>query len=91
MAEVDPVLFLYRMMHKSYAIAVDLSVVVELCVFPLPVYMGWCDDVPLCTAAAVPTVYVHTAHREKGNHKNVQRANLLLAAHTTSTKTLGTC
>ena len=53
LAEGDPVSAVYRMIHTSCAVAVDMSFVLELCVFLLTVHMSCCDAIPFCTVAAV--------------------------------------
>ena len=54
LAESDPVPAVYRMIHTSCAVAVDLSVFAGLCVLLPPAHVRCCDVVPLRTAAAVP-------------------------------------
>ena len=73
LAEGDPVSAVYRKIHTSCADAVDLPLVVGICVFVLPAHMSCCDVVPVCTLAApllarccTTVVNVHAAHWEKG-------------------------
>ena len=79
LAEGDPVSAVYRKIHTSCADAVDLPLVVGICVFVLPAHMSCCDAVPVCTLAApllarcCTTVdNVHAAHKG-GNCTNVKK------------------
>ena len=51
--EGDPLCPVYRMVLKSCAVDVYLTVGVGLYVFLLPVHMGWGGAIPFCTAAGV--------------------------------------
>ena len=83
LADPYPVSAVYRIIHRSCAVAVHLSVVVGLCV-PATCTRRWCCPlVHCCSCTAAQLLLMFMLHiAKRSNYTSVQWVNLLLSART---------